>query len=232
MEKKSAKKNRGWIGIVVILAVVAATVAMAIAIPSGAFKPAVAEAPGGSAQADPTPAPIYRSYDAGSYKVGVHIYPGEYYVYCPGEGVAEVTISTDAALTVDSVIASHSSSKGFYVTVNDGEYLTLTNGTMHINSDETPVYAILMSTGYEVDLPEGQYKVDKWFPAGEYLIEPDEFIGHYEIYKDSLYRLDSLIASDYVDSHDGSVLLTLREGQYLDLTRCHIHIPGKGTEGE
>lgn len=64
----------------------------------------------------------------------------------------------------------------------------------------------------------GNYKVGTDLPAGEYKIYTDDFMGYFEVSKDSSGNLDSIIVNDNFTTF---TYLTVSEGQYLKLQMCY-----------
>lgn len=64
----------------------------------------------------------------------------------------------------------------------------------------------------------GNYKVGTDLPAGEYKIYTDDFMGYFEVSKDSSGNFDSIIANDNFTSF---TYLTVSDGQYLKLQMCY-----------
>lgn len=62
----------------------------------------------------------------------------------------------------------------------------------------------------------GMYKVGKDLPVGEYLILSDSLMpAYFQLSKDSSGTLDSIITND---NFEGSRYLSVKDGQYLDIT--------------
>lgn len=68
------------------------------------------------------------TYMAGMYRVGTDIPAGEYKVTCTSDFGAYVEVATDSTHRLDSIVTNDNVDTTSYVTVQDGQYLTVTGG--------------------------------------------------------------------------------------------------------
>ena len=145
-------------------------------------------------------------YADGMYKVGVDIPAGEYVLFATSSsGYFSVTSDSSG----DKILFNDNFANNSIVTIKDGEYLKLSR-----------CYAEKITMAGDVDTSgAGMFKIGKHLPAGEYKLKPDssDSTGYYCIYNDS--RHDDI---DDNDNFSGSAYITVRNGQYLTLSRCHI----------
>ncbi len=153
----------------------------------------------------------------GTYQVGSDIEAGEYLVFSNGVTLLENT--KDQSGNPDSIIfnialdgRSHT-----YVTLLQGEYFKLQGGEMY------PVASapdLKPSNGVYKD---GQYKIGKDLPAGNYtlLVEDKSDIGFYEISKNSRQDMMDMLVSDVVESE---LSVSLTNGQYLTIRNAYIEV--------
>lgn len=150
---------------------------------------------------DDGPEPIK---DEGQYKIGTDLPAGEYYIKCNSINLY-VEISSDSSGELDSIISNLNTEGGVYVTVKDGEYLTVNGGEIFNVTD----IELEPEDGYYL---EGQYKVGRDIPAGEYTLEALDEGGYIEVTSDSRHTLESIITNDLFDTNK---IITLTDGQYV-----------------
>lgn len=144
------------------------------------------------------------SYSAGQYKVGADIPPGEYVVFSDS-GAGYFAISTDG--NKSDIIANENFDYNSIVTINDGEYLELSRCS-----------AIPIEYVREIEMDKANmFKIGTYLPAGEYKLISDADMGYYAVYNDS--RHQDIVAND---NFQGQSYVTVSDGQYLLLSRCHI----------
>lgn len=147
----------------------------------------------------------------GEYKVGEDIPAGEYYIKCNSINLY-VEIASDASGTIDSIIGNLNTEGGVYVTVNEGEYLKVSGGDIYKVEDAE----IEPENGYYT---EGQYKVGKDIPAGEYTLEAVDGPGYVEITTDSRHTLENIITND---NFENNKIVSLSDGQYIEFNRAKL----------
>lgn len=143
---------------------------------------------------------------AGVYKVGSDIPAGEYVIL----GGGYFAITKDSTGTLDSIIANGNFDTNSIVTVHDGEYLEVSRGYFY-SIDLNPE---ISTSG------EGMFKVGLHIPAGEYkLVCTSSIMGYCAVLSSSRHTLGSIISND---NFTGEKYITVRDGQYLELSRCRI----------
>ncbi len=155
-------------------------------------------------------------YSEGMYKVGTELPAGEYLLQ-PTRGQGYLEISSDSSGTFDSIVTNENFSGQYYITVAEGQYLTLKRCAMVAVKDIEPTQA---QDGF---LPEGMYKVGFDLPAGEYKLAADSGSTAYmAVLSDSKGVFESIVTND---NFSGEKYLTVSEGQYLNIKRGRILIP-------
>lgn len=176
---------------------------------SKGYLPAATDAPTPEPTATPepikTPEPTPDIWlSAGQYKVGHDIPAGEYLVITNDSCYVE--IASNSLGTLDSIISNDNISTFTYITVCDGEYLTVKRGRF-CPVELAPTFA---PDG------DGQYKVGRDIDAGEYRLMCTSNFGYVEICSDSRHLLSSIITNDILDNGQ-SKYITVKDGQYLTL---------------
>ena len=69
-------------------------------------------------------------------------------------------------------------------------------------------------------LPEGMYKTGVDLPAGEYKVTADS-MGYAEVSSNSSHDMGSIVSND---NFQGEKYITVKDGQYLKLTRAKIKV--------
>ena len=151
---------------------------------------------------------IIIKYEEGMYHVGVDIPAGEYIVMNKESIPAyyEVNKGQFNKDIINNGIVSYND----YVTVKDGQYITLQRAVMY-PANQAPV---LNTSG------EGVFKVGKDIVAGQYrIVSTSNILAYYEISKDSNNSFTSIIEND---NFIGSRIVTVSNGQYLKVNRAKI----------
>lgn len=153
------------------------------------------------------------SIKAGTYLVGKDIPAGEYALLCDNDHVGSFFVSSD--LNDDSAIYTTAFFGNSFVTVENGQYLTI--------EDVTAIPA----ENAEIDISsQGTFRVGVDIPAGEYelekLIESEYFSekAFFKVYADDIATSMKIILSD--DFEEGNAYVTVNDGEYLKLDRCKI----------
>lgn len=152
-------------------------------------------------------------YGAGQYKIGSDINSGEYLAF--GTGYIEVAKDSSGG---NNIIYNDNIKSFRYVSVNDGEYLKITG--------DIKLYPVANSPKIEANkenLTEGQYKVGKDIPAGEYNITT-EGQGYFELNPDA--RKSSIIKNQFMPNAT-NLYVTVSEGQYLRLQNSTAKFVGE-----
>lgn len=157
------------------------------------------------------------TYSAGQYKIGADMPAGEYIVVQSDSKKVSLELNSDSTGTSDSYITSDYFSGRRYITANDGEYLTISNGIAY-PAKEAPKVEII-----DGELPEGEYKVGEDIKAGEYKVLPNEESKSVSlgVYSDSRHTSDSYVTSDYFK---GEKYITVSDGQYLEVSGGKIKV--------
>lgn len=158
---------------------------------------------------------------AGMYKVGADIQPGEYIITKnANESYASISVSTDATGSFDSIIKSDSVDARYYITVSDGQYITLYNSSLYISAADAP--PVDASNGF---IPSGMYKVGTDLQPGEYVVvkNADESYASYTVLKNSNANANynNYVTSDSVESRS---YVTVSDGQYLELYNASLQL--------
>lgn len=143
-------------------------------------------------------------YESGQYKVGTDMEPGEY-VFFANSSRGYFCVSSDA--NGNDIISNENFSYNSIMTVCDGEYLELSR-----------CYAVPISEVTELPIDKANmFKIGVHIPAGEYKLISDGAMGYYCIYSDN--RQDDIESND---NFNGQSYILVSDGQYLELSRCHI----------
>ena len=151
-----------------------------------------------------------RIYYEGQYRVGRDFIAGEYVLLNTSDYSGYFAISSDA--NGRDIIANGLFDVNSIVTVYDGEYLELSRCIAIDSTDFYSSYTIktnldgtMLKVGY--DIMPGEYK----------LIAASGTQGYYCVYNDS--RQTRIVNNSLFKN---SAWVTVKYGQYLVLTRCHI----------
>ena len=148
---------------------------------------------------------------AGMYKVGTDIQHGEY-VIVSDDDMCYFQVSKDSSGTLESIVCNDNITTRSYITINDGEYLTVTDGKIYPIGKEPKVEA---KNG---QLAEGMYKVGVEIKAGEYKVAA-QGEGYVEVSKDSRHLIYSIITND---NFAGEKYITIKDGNYIKLSGASL----------
>lgn len=154
---------------------------------------------------------------SGTYKAGVDIEAGEYFVECTSYN-CYIQLSSDSTGSFDSIIANDNISTHTYITIREGEYLTVSGGKFAPASKVSAVSPI--SNGV---YGEGMYKIGKDIPAGEYKIVATNSC-YIEVSSSSNHTLQSIITNDNIEVGT-TTYITVSDGQYLKINGGKIQVP-------
>ncbi|MBR6270980.1 MAG: hypothetical protein IKR26_02350 [Lachnospiraceae bacterium] len=141
--------------------------------------------------------------EAGQYKVGFDIDPGEYVFFAEGSGY--FCVSSDA--NGNDIIQNDNFDYNSIMTVKNGEYLTLSRA-----------YALPIEEVKTLPIDEANmFKVGVHLAPGEYKLIATGSSAYYCIYSDD--RQDDIESNDIFD---GQAYIKVKSGQYLTLSRCKI----------
>ena len=151
-----------------------------------------------------------KTYEEGGYRVGRDFDAGEYVLLCISSMPAYFSISTDA--NGRDIVANDNFATNSIITVCDGDYLELSRCMAILADDFYQEYTIkiendgtMLKVGY--DIMPGEYK----------LVVTGNLPGYYCVY-DSSRQVD-IVAND---NFKNGTWVTVKYGQYLVLSRCHI----------
>lgn len=148
-------------------------------------------------------------YQPGVYKVGIDIPSGEYILFAEN-GTGYFAVSSDS--NQNDILFNDNFKYNSIIAVQEGEYVNLSR-----------CYAVPFSDDVDINTSStGMFKVGTHIPSGEYKLESGEEKGYYCIYADS--RHSEIIAND---NFDNQTYVTVTDGQYLLLNRCHFAVAPK-----
>lgn len=150
------------------------------------------------------------TYEAGQYKVGLDMQPGEYVLLATGSIAGYFCVSSDA--NGRDILFNDNFEVNSIIEVRRGEYVQL-NRCIAIDAEDfyseysikTSNAGVMLKVGYDI-LP-GEYK----------LTATGDRQGYYCIYDDA--RHDDIVANDLFTN---SSYVSVSRGQYLILSRCII----------
>lgn len=151
------------------------------------------------------------SYSDGMYKVGTDIPAGEYLIIPTSSGYYQV--SSDSTGTLDSIVANDNFTGSRYLTVSDGQYLTLTRCKAY------SAQYISDGTLKNNNFSNGMYKVGVDIAAGEYKVTATGD-GYFEVDSSSSGTLDAIVSNK---NFTGDAYVTVSDGQYLKLSRAALN---------
>lgn len=166
-----------------------------------------------SAEPEPTEEPQVQQtrYESGMYLVGTDMPAGEYVLFAD-RTLGYMEVDSDSSGDFESILCNDNFTYNTIVTVQEGNYLSM-NGAYAVPIDE----ATLDTAG------NGMFKVGVHIPAGEYRIVLDDDasvgLGYVEVATDSSHDFNSIRTNDNIES---STYITVNDGEYLTLDRCHI----------
>lgn len=150
-------------------------------------------------------------YPEGMYRVGTDIPEGIYYIYTDSSCYWEV--SSDSTGDFGSIIGNGNINNNAYVTVYEGQYLTVDRGSFY--NIATREYEMQNSVG------EGMYWVGHDIPVGEYVLTPEAGESAYwAIYSSSESRRDIMENGN----EDTTIYITVSDGQFLEINRGSIEL--------
>lgn len=150
-------------------------------------------------------------YPEGMYRVGTDIPEGIYYIYTDSSCYWEV--SSDSTGDFGSIIGNGNINNNAYVTVYEGQYLTVDRGSFY--NIATREYNLQSIVG------EGMYWVGHDIPAGEYVLTPEAGTSAYwAILSNSEARQDIMANGN----EDTTIYITVSDGQFLEINRGSIEL--------
>jgi len=149
---------------------------------------------------------LYESiYREGQYKVGVDIPSGEYVIFSGYTNSGYFSLTSDS--NGNDIIANENFDYNSIITIYDGEYIELSR------SKAVPISEVTSLPKDKSDM----FKIGVHLPAGEYKLIADEVGGYYCVYNDN--RQQDIESND---NFSGQSYVTVKDGQYLVLSRCRI----------
>ena len=161
----------------------------------------------------PEPTPVVQRWTEGQYKVGVDIQPGIYMAFTTGSsGYFAVTADSNG----DDIIANDNFSNNGIFELKDGQYLELSRAYA-VRYEDAPALGPVNGI-----LKEGVYKVGQHIPAGEYKLRAvaGASSAYYCLFSDP--NGDKIISND---NFSGERYVTIKDGQFLELSRCELVVP-------
>ena len=198
-------KNKSSFKFYAAMCLVVAVIIAATAIRSNQIKTGNADGSPVTSVVNKMRDPEIYGYAGGTYEVGVDIPAGEYAVFATSDKQGKFNVSRDR--TGDETIFKDSFRYNSIFTVRDGEYLQLNN----CRAKKIETVDSINTSG------NGMFKIGTYLPAGEYELVADSDSGYYCIYNNS--RFQDIIKND---NFEGNVYVSVKDGQYLKLSRCHI----------
>ena len=153
------------------------------------------------------------SIKEGMYKAGTDIQAGEYVIIANDDtGAGYIQITKDSTGTLNSIIANENISGRTYVTVNDGEYLTVKDAKTY-PLDKAPKVDTSSGT-----LSDGMYKAGVDIQPGEYKVNsPGD--GYVEVATNSRHTVNGIISND---NFSGDKYVSVQNGQYLKISHATL----------
>jgi len=147
-------------------------------------------------------------------RVGIDISPGEYFVKAHENTHGYVMLARDTSGSVDAVITNKNFRTHSFITVHEGEYLTVERATL-MEAEQAVVPTFTNGV-----LGDGVYRVGIDIPPGIYRVVPTSNVaGYYQIATDSRGTASNILSNA---NFSEEISITLAEGQYLTLTRAQI----------
>ena len=153
-------------------------------------------------------------YSPGQYKIGKDIPAGEYLLI--GNGYFE--IMPDSSGDISKVIVNDNFKNRRYASAQDGEYLKVV-GDIKI----FPVRKAPQENFDSENLAEGQYKIGKDIPSGEYKITANENEDGYFEVTEKNRGIKDILTNGIIQKNSG-VYISVKDGQYLKIQRARMEI--------
>ena len=147
-------------------------------------------------------------YEASTYKVGVDIPKGEYYIEGTSSRSTYICISSDS--NGDDILENENFEGHHFITVEDGQYFEINRGRAR------SVEALDIEFD-SLNLGSGMYRVGIDIPPGEYKLQNKPDMKGYLCVFDNSFVYRSIVTND---NFEGMKYVTVTDGQYLLLTRC------------
>jgi len=157
--------------------------------------------------------PKVETFKSGQYKVGTDLPSGEYVVIADGQAYLEV--AKDATGELDSILVNDIFINRSIISVSDGQFLKVQNGTIYKFKDAPKVE---IKNGM---LPSGMYKVGIDFPSGEYKVISDGSDSYIEVCKSSKHTMNDIVSNDLFQ---GDKYIKVSDGQYLKFFNASVKV--------
>ena len=157
-----------------------------------------------------------KTYPAGMYKIGSDIPAGMYYLQAEGTTKAYFCISADSS--GNSILENDNFGSHYFLEIEDGDYLELTR-CVAIPIEEAEI---------EFDqnnLTEGMYRVGIDIPDGEYKLTQTSNLAAYVCVYEGCSKNRDIITND---NFENQKYITVKDGNYLLITRCEGTIVSEG----
>lgn len=154
------------------------------------------------------------SYGPGMYKVGTDLPAGQYQVIKnTDERLCYYEVSSDSTGTFDSILVNGNVATFGFVTVEQGQYLTVERGGLMEAEN-----AIIPQPDQQGNYCPGVYRVGIDIEAGEYMVTPDEGeMAYIEVSRDGTGSFGSIISNDIFEIPS---YVTVSQGQYFTVERA------------
>lgn len=160
-----------------------------------------------------TPQTTVNYYKSGMYKVGTDIPAGEY-VIMQDSSYCYFNLTKDSTGESSSIIAVETIYSRGYVTLSNGQYLSVSGGLIYPIKD-APKFTVT-----DGKYSSGEYKVGVDIPAGEYKVISDSSYCYMKVTKNSTKLTGSIVSIKTVDP---SSYVTVKNGQYLTIVGGYIN---------
>ena len=160
-------------------------------------------------------APVVQEYAAGMYKVGTDIPAGLYVLTAETLFSAYFEVSSDSSGSFDSLLYNENFNGRCYLELKAGQYVELDRCTAIAFDDAEPL------TPSDGTISGDWLKVGFDIAPGEYKITAVSGTGYCAVYSSAVLDFDNLVTND---NFSGSKYITVKAGQYLQLSRCELTV--------
>ncbi len=159
--------------------------------------------------------PSVKKYPAGMYKVGTDIPAGLYVLTAGTSYSGYYKVTSDSSGSFDSILYNENFNGRCYLELKNGQYVELTRCTAISFDDAEP----LSPTGGT--LSGDWLKVGFDIAPGEYKITAVSGTGYCAVYSHATTDFANIVTND---NFTGSKYITVKAGQYLQLSRCELTV--------
>lgn len=184
--------------------------------PSPTPKPTPVPTPTPTPQPTPEPTPTVHWRAGGMYKIGQDVPAGIYCIAANSSCYYEV--SKDSSGELDSIIQNGNTDTFAFVEVKDGQYLTVERGTFAPADEIEPIQPQGGKWG------EGMYRIGVDIPAGEYKVvcNDERYSAYIAVLSNVSGGIRAIVTND---NFDGEKYITVKDGQYLEVSRADVVAP-------